>query len=212
MSRRKKSRNTTKNVGDDDEEEEDEEEEKEEQDVPIEINEAFENAYHIGTVADTYHDSDSEFFDYDSEGQILEDDTEVLVAFGTTELKMGETWGGMRVNKGGSDLICSKVEDLTILDRRYFAVGDNCVKAKNTLGMCGKIVDMNVKATLFCPATKEYAEGVDSNECQTLRRVYPEATVVYGNWIGIVETVTDVIRVGLLKDNGKKALWKKKKK
>ena len=61
MSRRKKSRNTTKNVGDDDEEEEDEEEEKEEQDVPIEINEAFENAYHIGTVADTYHDSDSEF-------------------------------------------------------------------------------------------------------------------------------------------------------
>merc|ERR1711966_374924 len=118
MSRRKKSRNTTKNLGD--EEDEDEEEEEEEQDVPIEINEAFENAYHIGTVADTYHDSDSEFFDYDSEGQILEDDTEVLVAFGTTELKMGETWGGMRVNKGGSDLICSKVEDLTILDRRYF--------------------------------------------------------------------------------------------
>ncbi|CAL6409833.1 unnamed protein product [Bathycoccus prasinos] len=208
ISRRKKSRNKTKNLGD--EEDEEEEEEKEEQALPIEINEAFENAYHIGTVADTYHDSDSEFFDYDSEGQILEDDTEVLVAFGTTELKMGETWGGMRVNKGGSDLICSKVEDLTILDRRYFKVGDNCVKAKNTLGMCGKIVDMNVKATLFCPATKEYADGVDSNECQTLRRVYPEATVVYGNWIGIVETVTDVIRVGLLKDNGKKATKKKK--
>ena len=70
-------------------------------------------------------------------------------------------------------------------------------------------MDMNVKAR-FCPATKEYADGVDSNECQTLRRVYPEATVVYGNWIGIVETVTDVIRVGLLKDNGKKATKKKK--
>ena len=50
------------------------------------VNEAFENAYHMGTVAETYHDSDSEH-DYDSD-QILENDTEVLVAFETTELKM----------------------------------------------------------------------------------------------------------------------------
>jgi ubiquitin-protein ligase len=174
-------------------------EEEKEKETPV-TDEEFLDAYHIGTVAETYHDSDSEFYEED---QVLEDNSEVLVAF-QEQPSRDERWVRYKEDElyeySESDLICCKEEDLTILDRRYFKVGDDCVKAKNTLGMCGKIVDVNVKATLFCPATKEYAHGVDSKECQTLRRVYPEATVVYGNWVGIVETVSDVIRVGLLKD------------
>ena len=184
-------------------------EEEKEKETPV-TDEEFLDAYHIGTVAETYHDSDSEFYEED---QVLEDNSEVLVAF-QEQPSRDERWVRYKEDElyeySESDLICCKEEDLTILDRRYFKVGDDCVKAKNTLGMCGKIVDVNVKATLFCPATEEYAHGVDSKECQTLRRVYPEATVVYGNWVGIVETVSDVIRVGLLKDIRGEASKKKK--
>ena len=31
----------------------------------------------------------------------------------------------------------------------------------------------------------------------------------YGNWVGVVETVTDVVRLGLLKDDGKKVRQEK---
>jgi ubiquitin-protein ligase len=189
---------------------EEKEKEKEKEKETSVTDEEFLDAYHIGTVAETYHDSDSEFFEED---QVLEDNSEVLVAF-QEQPSRDERWVRYKEDElyeySESDLICCKEEDLTILDRRYFKVGDDCVKAKNTLGMCGKIVDMTVKATLFCPATEEYAHGVDSKECQTLRRVYPEATVVYGNWVGIVETVSDVIRVGLLKDIRGEASKKKK--
>ena len=199
--KRKKTKKGKRENDDDDKEEEEE--------VAV-GSEEFRKEYVVGTVAETYHDSDSELYEED---QVLENDTEVLVAF--EEIPEGANWTRYKefelFDSEYEEFVCCKADDLKILDRRYFEVGDDCVKAKNTLGMCGKIVDMNVKATLFCPATKEYAHGVDSKECQELRRVYPQATVVYGNWVGVVETVTDVVRLGLLKDDGKKAPAKKKK-
>ena len=66
---------------------EDDDDDKEEEEEVAVGSEEFRKEYVVGTVAETYHDSDSELYEED---QVLENDTEVLVAF--EEIPEGANW------------------------------------------------------------------------------------------------------------------------
>ena len=53
---------------------------------------------------------------------------------------------------------------------------------------------------------------VDSKECQELRRVYPQATVVYGNWVGSGRDGDGCCEIGIVEGRWEEGSGEEKKK